>query len=80
MEYIHEVVDSATLESIFTLPFSLKGRLLDVTIKPALVENHQSKTTSASACGCLHSYADSTKIAGEKGAWEQAVIAQYEKN
>jgi hypothetical protein len=38
------------------------------------------KKEKTSAFGCLHRFANSSKIPGEKGAWERAAIESYAKN
>jgi len=61
------------------LPYELPvGRArVEVTIIP---EKKGNPLEGKTAFGCLHHYADSSKIPGEKGAWERAVLEEYGKN
>ena len=61
------------------LPFELPvGRArVELTIIPEEKENPAKGET---AFGCLHRFADPSKIPDEKGAWEQAVLEKYAKN
>jgi hypothetical protein len=67
MEYVHEIVNSESLIRLFDLPPSLRNRKVEVIIKPAETEI-EPKNTGESAFGCLHRFANPSKIAGEKGA------------
>ena len=59
------------------LPFELPiGRArVELTIIPEKKEN--SPVEGRTAFGCLHHYANPSKIPGEKGAWERAVLEKY---
>jgi hypothetical protein len=61
------------------LPFELPlGRArMELTITPETGEAH---VKSESAFGCLCSFADPSKIPGEKGAWMRAVLKNHEEN
>jgi len=79
MEYIREVVDSEKLSEIFDLPFSLRGREVEVTILPVLPlkEKRNKKKNDDSVFGRLHKYANPALIPLEEGAWERAVVEKY---
>ena len=74
MEYIHEIMDSDSLLDIFNLPASLRNRKVEVIVKLAQAET---PAVGKSAFGCLRRFANPAKIAGEKGAWERAVIKNH---
>ncbi|MCL2026675.1 MAG: hypothetical protein FWG92_07730 [Leptospirales bacterium] len=61
------------------LPFDLPiGRArMAVTITP---ERKTSPVKRNSAFGCLHDFANPSKIPEEKGSWERAVLEKYAKN
>ena len=61
------------------LPLDLPtGRAkMALTIIPETVTSPSERN---SAFGCLHDFADSSKINHEKGAWERAVLEKYAKN
>ena len=58
------------------LPYELPvGRArVELTIISVRKEN---PVKGKAAFGCLHRYADSSKIPGEKGTWERAVLEKY---
>ena len=61
------------------LPFELPvGRAkVALTIIP---EKKEISSEGKTAFGCLHRFADPSKISDEKGAWERAVLEEYAKN
>jgi hypothetical protein len=64
---------------VLNLPFELpigKARL-EITVTP---EKNENLAKGKSAFGCLHRFADPSKIPFEEGAWEQAVLEKYAKN
>jgi hypothetical protein len=86
MDYIHQTIDSNNLLGIFNVPPSLRNTKVEVLVFPAggntipIGPVDGSAPSGNSAFGCLKKYADPSKIAGEKGAWERAVIEKYAKN
>ena len=61
------------------LPFALpigRARMALTIIPEKLVPSVEKN----SAFGCMHDFADPSKIADEKGAWERAVLEKYAKN
>jgi hypothetical protein len=86
MDYIHQTIDSESLLGIFNVPASLRNTQVEVLVFPAgskpvpIGPLDGSAPSENSAFGCLKKYADPSKIAGEKGAWERAVIEKYAKN
>jgi len=64
---------------IFDLPFELPVGMARVEL---IVTPEKGKTASEgkSAFGCLHRFADPSKIPDEKEAWAQAVLEKYAKN
>ena len=64
---------------VLDLPFELPvGKAkVELTVIP---EKKKTANKRKSVFGCLHRFADSAKIAGEKGAWERAVLNKYAKN
>jgi hypothetical protein len=79
MDYIQETINSDSLLGIFNVPVSLRNKKVEVLVVPA-EGNTTVQPSGNSAFGCLKKYADPSKIAGEKGAWERAVIEKYAKN
>ncbi|GHU86603.1 hypothetical protein FACS189476_00010 [Spirochaetia bacterium] len=79
MDYIHQTIDSDSLLGIFNVPASLRNTKVEVLVFPA-GGNAIPQSSGNSAFGCLKKYADPAKIAGEKGAWQRAVIEKYAKN
>jgi len=64
---------------VLDLPFELptgKARV-ELTVIP---EKKKTASKRKSVFGCLHRFADSSKIAGEKSAWERVVLSKYAKN
>jgi hypothetical protein len=61
------------------LPFELPlGRArMELTITPETMDVTAKKE---SAFGCLHRFANPSKIPDEKGAWERAVVEKYATN
>jgi hypothetical protein len=64
---------------VFDLPFELPtGRAkVELTVIP---EKDKIAHKGKSVFGCLHRFADPSKIPGEEGAWAQAVSEKYAKN
>jgi hypothetical protein len=75
MEYVIEALDSDIFTGILDLPVSLRHKKVAVTVKS--LEFEASQTADDSAYGIFHKYADPSKIAGEKGAWERSVVEKY---
>ena len=77
IEQTIEINDDRRLE--LKLPHELPtGRArIELTIIP---ESIVFPAEGKSAFGCLHQFADPSKISGEKGAWERAVIEKHAKN
>jgi len=66
---------------ILDLPVELPTGMaqVELTITPRNSENHITSDNRKTAFGCLHRYADASKIISEKGAWQQAVLDKYAK-
>jgi hypothetical protein len=79
MDYLQETINSESLSKLFDLPPSLRNRKVEVIIRPAETET-EPKNSGKSAFGCLHRFANPSKIAGEKGAWERAAVKKYAEN
>jgi hypothetical protein len=64
---------------VFDLPFELPvGRAkVELTVIP---EKEKAASEKKSVFGCLHRFANSAKISGEKGAWAKAVSEKYAKS
>ena len=78
MDYVIATIDSEHLAGILDLPVSLQHTKVEVTVKPAAPEV-KLNTSDNSAYGIFRRYADPSKIAGEKGAWERAAVEKAEK-
>ena len=64
-----------SLKLPFAFPIGRARIALTITpekLKPSVEKN--------SAFGCMHDFANPSKIAGEKGAWEKAVLEKHAKN
>jgi hypothetical protein len=79
MDYVHETINSESLIRLFDLPPSLRNRKVEVTIRPVETEI-EPKSSGESSFGCLRRFANPSKIAGEKGAWERAAVKKYAEN
>ena len=64
---------------VLDLPLTLPvGRAkVALTVTP---EKSKVAIGGKSSFGCLHQFADSSKISDEKNAWVQAVLGKYAKN
>jgi hypothetical protein len=76
MDYVIETIDSEKLAGIIDLPVFLRNMKVEVTVKSINAETG-SNSSNNSAYGCLHKFANASKIEGEKGAWERAVLEKY---
>jgi len=67
---------------ILDLPIELPVGMaqVELTITPKNSENSVTAANGKTAFGCLHRYADSSKILSEEGAWQKAVHEKYAKN
>lgn len=63
------------LDLPFELPLGMAKIVVTVTPEEAEISSNKK-----SAFGCLRQFANPAKIAGEKGAWSQAVLKKHEKN
>ena len=88
MEFVRQIVNSNTLESILTLPPSFHGvQQVEIIVLP--VDNKENPTASSSALdgskkpvkhsafGRLKAYANPSLIPEEKGTWENAAAEKY---
>ena len=78
MEMVYEMVDSRNLLGVFDLPPEMRNRAVEVIIRD--IERNPAPAKKGSAFGCMHRFADPSKIAGEDGAWERAVVEKYAKD
>ena len=77
---IEQTIDiTPNRQLIFDLPSELPlGKAkVELTIIP---ENSVTTVKGESAFGCLHRFADPSKIPYEKGAWERAAVEKHAKN
>ena len=77
IEQTIEINDDRLLE--LKLPYELpigRARIALTIIPEAIIIPIEGKN----AFGCLHQYADQSKISGEKGAWKRSVVEEYAKN
>ena len=77
IEQTIEILPSRRLELDLPLELPLGRARVELTIIP---ERRESTSGGKSAFGCLHRFANPSKIAGEKGAWERAVLEKYAKS
>jgi hypothetical protein len=77
IEQTIEIQSNRRLE--LDLPFELPlGRArIELTITP---ETMDAGVKRESAFGCLHHFANPSKIPDEKGAWARAILEKYAKN
>jgi len=52
---------------------------VELTITPKSSGNSVTATNGKTAFGCLHRYADTSKILSEEGAWQKAVLEKHAK-
>jgi len=64
---------------VLDLPIELPVGMaqVELTITPKKSVTDANRKT---AFGCLHRYADTSKILSEEGAWKQAVLEKYAKD
>jgi len=67
---------------VLDLPIGLPVGIaqVELTITSKNSENSVTPVNGKTAFGCLHSYADTSKIISEKGAWQKAVFEKHAKD
>ena len=89
MEFMRQIVNGNTLESVLTLPPSFHDVQVQVIVLP--VDNTKASLTASSSSasdvsikpvkhssfGRLKAYANPSLISEEEGAWEKAVAEKY---
>ena len=76
MEYVRQTIDGDKLAVLFNLPASLRGREVEVIIRP-LPETRESKQNNGASYCCLNKYADKSLIPKEADAWKLAAVEKY---
>jgi hypothetical protein len=74
IEHTIEILPNHRLELDLPSELPLGMARVELVITP---EKKEIPSNEKTAFGCLHRYADSVKIPGEKGAWERAVLEKY---
>jgi hypothetical protein len=77
IEQTIEIQSNRRLELNLPLELPLGRARMELIITP---ETRNTAMKSESAFGCLHRFANPSKIPDEKGAWARAVVEKYEKN
>ena len=77
IEQTIDILPNRRLEMDLPYELPLGRALVRLNIFPV---NHKATVNDQSAFGCLHRFADSEKIYGEKDAWLQTVVERYGKN
>ena len=77
IEQTIEILPHRRLELDLPLELPLGRARVELTITP---ERRELASGGKSAFGCLRRFANPSKISGEKGAWERAVVDKYAKN
>ena len=72
-----DIQPNRRLEINLPLELPIGKAKVEITITP---EKKISSVYGKSAFGCLNSFANPSKIPGEKGAWARAVIEKHAKN
>jgi hypothetical protein len=81
MEYLRRIVNSDAVAGIFDLPASIRGKTVEVIIKPAPDESGTAgHPHGKSAFGYLYKYADPSMIQREKDAWERRAAKKAKKH
>ena len=74
IEQTIEIQANRRLELDLPIDLPLGRAKIAMTIIP---ENRELSAKGETAFGCLHSFANPSKIPQEKGAWERAVVKNY---
>jgi hypothetical protein len=76
-EQIIEILPDRRLELALPIEMPVGRARVELTITP---ETKKTTAKRESAFGCLHRFANPSKIPGEKGAWARAVQERYADN
>jgi hypothetical protein len=76
-EQIVEILPDHRLELALPVELPVGRARVELTITPEIKKNAARKE---SAFGCLHRFANPSKIPGEKGAWARTVQEKYANN
>ena len=77
IEQTIDITPNRRLELDLPVELPVGRARVEVTIIP---EKKETPVERKTAFGCLHRFADPSKIPNEKGAWERAVLEEYAKN
>jgi hypothetical protein len=77
IEQTIEILPNRRLELDLPSELPIGRARVELTIIP---ETREMTVRGESAFGCLHNFADPSKISGEKGAWARAVLEKHAKN
>jgi len=77
LEQTIEILPDHRLELALPVELPVGRARVELTITP---EMEGSKVKTESAFGCLHHFANPSKISGEEGAWARAVQEKYAKD
>jgi hypothetical protein len=77
IEQTIEILPNRRLELDLPSELPIGKARVELTITP---ETRETAVKGESAFGCLHHFANPSKIPGEKEAWARAVLAKYAKN
>jgi hypothetical protein len=77
IEQTIEILPDHRLELVLPIELPVGKAKVELTITPEMKETTARRE---SAFGCLHRFANPSKIPGEEGAWVRAVQEKYAKN
>ena len=77
IEQTIEILPNRRLELDLPSELPLGRARVELTITP---ETRETPAGGGSAFGCLHHFANPSKIPGEKGSWARAVLKKYAEN
>ena len=74
MVLVSQIIDSDKLLQLIDLPLSLRGKKVEVIVRPIPANEEMSNTSSF---GCLSKYANPSLIDNEINTWEKAILEKH---
>jgi hypothetical protein len=74
IEHTIDILPNHRLELDLPVEIPTGRAKIELIITP---EKKKISAAGKTAFGCFHQFADSSKISGEKGAWERAVLERH---
>ena len=80
MEYLQPTPLHIVCRLVENLIFIVTPVKIIIESEEAVISLEKPRKKTLKARGIFNEYADTDKIAGEKGAWERGVVERYENN